>query len=82
MEQLKIKDIIGTIQVLQDKGMTFGEIMELPIYLGADDELNAIHTGWFINLVDTANKEDKDLVTMINEDHHNRKLEKKGILIS
>ena len=82
MEQLKIKDIIGTIQVLQDKGMPFGEIMELPIYLGADDELNAIHTGWFINLVDTANKEDKDLVTMINEDHHNRKLEKKGILIS
>lgn len=82
MEQLKIKDIIGTIQVLQDKGMTFGEIMELPIYLGADDELNAIHTGWFINLVDTANKEDKDLVAMINEDHHNRKLEKKGILIS
>ena len=82
MEQLKIKDIIDTIQVLQNKGMTFGEIMELPIYLGADDELNAIHTGWFINLVDTANKKDEDLVSMINEDHHNRKLEKKGILIS
>lgn len=82
MEQLKIKDIIGAIQELQNSGMAFGEIMELPIYLGADDELNAIHTGWYINLVDTANKEDKDLVTMINEDHHNRKLEKKGILIS
>ena len=82
MEQLKIRDILGTIQVLLNKGMSFDELMELPIYLGADDELNAIHTGWYINLVDTANKEDKDLVTMINEDDHNRKLEKKGILIS
>lgn len=82
MEQLRVKDILRMVQTLQHNGMDFDDIMELPIYLGSDDELNAIHTGWFINLVDTANKEDEDLVTMINDDHHNRKLEKKGILIS
>ena len=82
MKQLQIKDILALTQKLIDGGMTWDDVKELPIYLGADDELNAIHTGWFINLVDTANKDDSYFVEMINEDHHNVKLEKKGILIS
>lgn len=82
MEQLRLKDIIKIIGTLQNKGMTMDKIMELPIYLGNDDELNGVHTSWFVQLIDKNNKEDKDFVDLINEDYHNRKLENKGILIS
>lgn len=60
------------------------EIIELPIYIGNDDELNGIHTAWYCEKLDSEDKnEDMNyLVEMINEDGHNRKLNGKGILIS
>ena len=84
MEQLKLKDIIGLYVRLRESGMSEKEVIELPIYIGNDDELNGIHTAWYC---EGLNSEDKNenmsyLVKLINEDHHNRKLKGKGILIS
>ena len=85
MEQLTVGDILATIRRLKDEGMSLKEIGALPIYLGDDDELNGIHCGWALDVVD-ANTEDEDimyLVEMINENRCNIKLEKgKAILIS
>ena len=65
--------------------MSLREIGVLPIYLGDDDELNGIHCGWALDVVDVDNKENDNmyLVDMINEDVHCIKLEKgKALLIS
>lgn len=86
MGQLTIGDILAMIRRLKDKGMSLKEIGALPVYLGDDDELNGIHCGWALDVVDADNKEDGDnmyLVEMINENWGNIKLEKgKAILIS
>lgn len=84
MEQLKLKDIIGLYVRLRESGMSEKEVVELPIYIGNDDELNGIHTAWYCERVDSEDKnEDMSyLVEMINEDYHNKKLNGKGILIS
>ena len=82
MAQLKFGDLMVFAKQLQKEGMNLGEIYELPIYLGNDDELNGIHTAWYTNLVDTNNSDDDDLVEMINEDGHNIELKDKAILIS
>ena len=64
--------------------MTIDEVKALPIYLGDDDELNGIHTGWALDFVDANNTTDEDewVVEMINEDSHNIKLDGKAVLIS
>lgn len=85
MGQLTVGDILAMIKRLKDEGMSLKEINALPIYLGDDDELNGIHCGWALDVVD-ADTEDEDvmyLVDMINENRCNIKLEKgKAILIS
>lgn len=85
MDQLTVGDILVMIKRLKDSGMTLKEINALPVYLGDDDELNGIHCGWALDVVD-ADADDEDiayLVDMINEDRCNIKLEKgKAILIS
>ena len=86
MGQLTIGDILATVRRLKDGGMSLKEIGELPVYLGDDDELNGIHCGWALDVVDADNTEDEDnsyLVEMINENRCNIKLEKgKALLIS
>ena len=86
MGQLTAGDIIVMIKRLKDEGMSLKEIHELPIYLGDDDELNGIHCGWGLDVVDADNKEEENmgyLVDMINERFGNIKLETgKAILIS
>jgi hypothetical protein len=82
MKQLKIGVILDIVNMLNEKGMKLSEIKELPIYIGNDDELNGIHTAWFINVVDADDERDEDIIEMINEDHHNIKLNGKAILIS
>lgn len=86
MEQLTLGDILNFVTMLRADGMTMTEIRALPIYLGDDDELNGIHCGWYTNLVDADNTEDKDniyTVELINDNWGNYKLEKgKAILIS
>ena len=85
MGQLTVGDILAVIKRLKDDGMLLKEINALPVYLGDDDELNGIHCGWALDVVDT-DTDDEDiayLVDMINEDRCNIKLEKgKALLIS
>lgn len=84
MDQLTINDILALCARLRQKGMTMEEIKALPIYLGDDDELNGIHTGWALDFVDSNNTTDEDefLVEMINEDRCNIKLDGKAVVIS
>ena len=85
MGQLTVGDILAVIRRLKDEGMSLKEIGALPVYLGDDDELNGIHCGWALDVVD-ADTEDENimyLVDMINENRCNIKLEKgKALLIS
>ena len=82
MKQLTLGDILKFVAELQDAGMSTKAITALPVYLGRDDELNGIHTGWYVNLVDPDEEDDADFVELINEDRCNIKLEGKAILIS
>ena len=82
MKQLKLGDILKFVSELQKAGMSTKSIASLPIYLGRDDELNGIHTGWYINLVDSDEEDDADFIELINEDRHNIELNGKAILIS
>ena len=84
MTQLKVKDLTNLIIRLKNNGMTLNEINELPIYIGNDDELNGIHTAWFIEKIDknTGDEDEQYLINMINEDSCNVELKGKGILIS
>ena len=82
MKQLTLGDILKFVAELQKAGMNTKEIAALPIYLGEDDELNGIHTGWYLNLIDSDGDDDEGFVELINEDRHNIKLEGKAILIS
>lgn len=82
MEQLTVGQILKFIAELQAAGMSTKEIAALPVYLGRDDELNGIHTGWYTNLIDPDNEEDADFIELINEDRCNIELKGKAILIS
>ena len=82
MKQLTLGDIMEFAWQLKKSGMNDQEVKSLPIYLGEDDELNGIHTGWYLNLIDSEGDDDEGFVELINEDRHNIKLEGKAILIS
>jgi hypothetical protein len=84
MDQLTMNDILTLCARLKKEGMTMEEIRLLPIYLGDDDELNGIHTGWALDFVDSNNTTDDDewLVEMINENRCNIKLDGKAVVIS
>ena len=84
MDQLTINDILALCARLKAKGMTMEEIKALPIYLGNDDELNGIHTGWALDFIDSNNTTDEDefLVEMINENRNNIKIDGKAVVIS
>lgn len=82
MNQLTLGDILDFAAQLRRNDMSLEEFRNLPIYLGQDDELNGIHTGWYVNLIDSDEEEDADFVELINEDRCNIKLDGKAILIS
>lgn len=82
MKQLTLGAILKFVSKLQKAGMSTKAIAELPVYLGRDDELNGIHTGWYVNLVDPDEEEDADFVELINEDRCNIEIKGKAILIS
>ena len=84
MGQLTMKDIFALCATLQKQGMTMKEIKALPIYLGDDDELNGIHTGWALDFIDPSNttEDDEWIIDMINENPGNIKLNGKAVVIS
>ena len=81
MGQLTVGQILKFIAELQAAGMSTKEIAALPVYLGRDDELNGIRTGWYTNLIDPDNEDDADFIELINEDRCNVELKGKAILI-
>lgn len=54
------------------------DVLEMPVYIGDDDELNGIHCAWFCEKV---SKDDEDVVEMINERAGNYKFKGNAILI-
>ena len=85
MDQLTVRDLIYMLEeIRKSKGLKKDELLALPIYLGRDDELNGIHTGWCVDVIDVESKaeEDQYLVEMINEDRTNVPIKGKAILIS
>ena len=82
--QLKMENILAFCGELRAQGMTMEEIKALPIYLGDDDELNGIHTGWALDFIDSNNSSEDDawMIEMINEDRLNVKLDGKAVVIS
>ena len=82
MDQLKLGTILILASELQKKGFTTEEIMNMPVYIGRDDELNGIHTGWYAQVIDPNNEDDAGFIELINEDYGNIKIKGKSILIS
>lgn len=82
MKQLTMGTILQLVSNLKKEGMTIKEITELPVYLGNDDELNGIHTAWYVQPIDPDKEDDADFVELINEDYHNIEIKGKSILIS
>ena len=86
MKQLTLGEILKFAKELKEQGLTDKEIKSLPIYLGDDDELNGVHCGWYVDIVDTDNIDDMNnigLIDLINDNRCNIKLETgKAILIS
>ena len=85
MDQLTVRDLLLVLnEIRENQEMSYEEFLKLPIYLGRDDELNGIHTGWCVDILDTAltNENDQYLIEMINEDRTNVPIKGKAILIS
>ena len=82
MKQLTMGAILKEVKRLKESGMTDKEIAALPVYIGRDDELNGIHTGWYINLLDVNNEDDAGFIELINEDRVNIPITDRAILIS
>ena len=81
MEQLKFKDLMNLYFELSKK-YTTEEILDMPVYLGDDDELNGFHCGWECVMLDTINKADMTIISEINETPGNFQITDKAILIS
>ena len=81
-KQLTVGALLNVVNSLKEQGMKLSEIKKLPIYIGDDDELNGIHTAWYINIVDANDEENEDFIEMINENSHNIQCYDKAILIS
>lgn len=82
MKQLTLNAIMEVIGELRNAGYSSREIAEMPIYIGDDDELNGIHTAWYVNVIDKNSEDDADFVALINESFGNIKICGKAILIS
>ena len=84
MKQLTMGDILGLAKSLKASGLSQREINKLPVYLGDDDELNGIHCGWYVQVVDSESEDEDDKYTieLINENSNNFELNGSAILIS
>lgn len=85
MDQLTVRDLLLALEEFRKNyGMSRKEFFDLPIYLGQDDELNGIHTGWCVDILDTALQTENNqyMIEMINEDRTNVPIKGRAILIS
>lgn len=77
--QLTLEKIYELCKSLKQKGE---DLSQYQVYLGQDDELNGIHTGWYADLLLSDNEDSKPLLDMITEDRGNVEFRGKGILLS
>ena len=82
MKQLTMRQVLKLAHELKAEKMTMKEMLDLPIYIGNDDELNGIHTAWYVQVVDMSNANDEGFIELINEDPCNIKFGGKAIMIS
>ena len=76
MKQLTLRDIIDMVNILvNEKSIHPEEVMDLPIYIGDDDELNGVHCAWECRIIDADDKEDSNWIGLINNNPNNYKLE-------
>lgn len=65
MKVLKAGDILKILIRLRDK---YGnELLDAPIVLGDDEELNGVHSAFFCQEIDTKNPKDDDLLFDIED---------------
>jgi hypothetical protein len=83
-KQLTLQDMVNIYLELRRRGMSEEKALNLPIYIGNDDELNGIHTAWFAETINAKSKDEGEqyLVSMINDYGCNNKLKGLGVLIS
>lgn len=80
MKQLKVRELI---LMLKEAEKQYGyEVLDMPIYIGDDDELNGIHCAWNCDVLSKDEPESKWLIEMIDERAGNIPFKKKAILIS
>lgn len=83
MDQLTFKDLVKLFDELKAK-YPVEDIMEMPVYLGDDDELNGIHCAYYCE--ELSNDEDDEssqcAIEMINDRAGNTPFKDKAILIS
>lgn len=83
MNNLTVGEILKRIkQFKKEKGLTEKQLSEIPVFIGCDDELNEIHTAWYIQPVEKANPKDLYLLEMIEEMSGNIKPADTSFLIS
>ena len=79
MGQLNLQNIFDVCMQLKQDGENLADYQ---VYLGKDDELNGIHTGWYTNILGTGGDSDETFLGLIDEDCCNAEFKGKGILIS
>ena len=71
MGQLTLKAIFDIALELLENGE---DLEQYPVYLGNDDELNGIHNGWYVNLLDVKDENSSIFAELIEEDCHTTNL--------
>lgn len=81
MGQLTVKEILAQIIDLERR---YGKAaLDIPVYIGDDDELNGIHCAWYVQEVKDDGAVDNQLtIELINENSNNLKFKDKALLIS
>lgn len=82
--QLTLGEVLKVARYLKKQGLSQAEVNEFPIYIGNDDELNGIHTAWYVQPISPNgnNSDDQYFKEMINQDRCNIELTRDSILIS
>lgn len=81
-EQLTLGEVLKVARYLKKQGLSQNEIDKFPIYIGNDDELNGIHTAWYVQPISPNDPDDQYYEKMINQDRFNIEFTRDSILIS
>lgn len=81
-EQLTLGEVLKVARYLKKQGLSQKKIDKFPIYIGNDDELNGIHTAWYVQPISPNDPNDRYYEEMINQDRCNIELTRDSILIS